>query len=56
MLKDVLAHVDFSAWAEISLLIFAVTFIIVTIATLRADARTSRRHAAIALDDSPTEP
>lgn len=55
MLKDVIAHLDFSAFAEISLFIFAATFVAVTIATLRSDRRVADRHALIALDDSPQE-
>jgi hypothetical protein len=52
MLKDVLAHLDFSAWAEISFCIFALTFVAVTIATLRSDKRLAQKHAFIALDDT----
>ena len=51
MLKDVLAHLDLSAWAEISLLIFAITFVVVTIATLRSDKHAAQKHASIALED-----
>lgn len=55
MLKDVIAHLDFSAWAEISLFIFAITFLAVTIVTLRSDKRLAQKHAFIALDDSPED-
>jgi hypothetical protein len=52
MLKDVIAHLDFSAWAEISFCIFAITFVAVTVATLLSDKRLAREHAFIALDDT----
>jgi hypothetical protein len=52
MLKEVIAHLDFSVWAEISFSIFAITFLAVAIRTLLSDKRLAERHAAIALNDS----
>ncbi len=53
MLRDVITHLDFSVFAEIALAIFAVTFVLVTIATLRTDRRIHLKHASIALEDAP---
>jgi hypothetical protein len=55
MLKDVIAHLDLSAWAEISFCIFAITFVAVTVATLLSDGRLAQKHAFIALGDAPEE-
>ena len=55
MLRDVLHHLDYSAWAEVSLTIFLLTFIAVVIRTLRSNRESAHRHAAMALDDVPEE-
>lgn len=52
MLKDVIASLDFAAWAEVSLAIFAVTFVAVVIRTLLSDKRVTTQHAAIVLNDA----
>jgi hypothetical protein len=55
MLRDVIAYLELSAWAEVSLFIFAITFVAVVIATLRSDKRVAQKHALIALHDFPED-
>ena len=52
MLRDVLNHLDYSATAEIALMIFAATFCAVVIRTLRSSAAVANSHAAMALDEA----
>ena len=56
MIKEVLAHVDLTAWQEVSLLLFAAVFVVVAIRTLLGDRAESRRHAAIAVADDSEVP
>lgn len=56
MIKEVLAHVDLTSWAEISLVMFAAIFVVVAIRTLLGDRAESQRRAAMAVADDPEVP
>ncbi len=51
MIKEVLASVDLSVWAEASLLLFAAVFVAVALRTVLTDRKQTERHAAIVLSD-----
>lgn len=53
MIKEVLASIDLTAWAEVALLMFAAVFVAVSIKTLLGDRRQAQRHAGIVLSDGP---
>ena len=55
MLKQVLAHLDFSVWAEVSFTIFVITFLAVVIRTLRSNTTTAHNNAMLVLRDGSEE-
>jgi len=56
MIKEVLASIDLTAWAEVALLMFAAVFVAVSIKTLLGDRKKAEQYAGIVLsDDLSTE-
>ena len=53
MIKELLGQLDYSAWAEVSLLTFAAVFIGVAIKTVLGDRREAERNATLALAADP---
>ena len=53
MIQQVLAQLDYSAWAEAALVLFGVAFVAIVIRTLAADRDAVRSQAILALEDAP---
>lgn len=53
MIRDVVSYLDYSDCAEISLTIFVVVFIAVSLRALLTSRQVASRLAAIPLDDAP---
>ncbi|MEM9585793.1 MAG: hypothetical protein AAGA03_00815 [Planctomycetota bacterium] len=56
MLKDLLRAIDYSACAEVALVLFCVAFALMTYAVLRLKPSTSERYASIPLSDEVKDP
>ena len=56
MIRDVVSHLDYSACAEISLSIFVVVFVAVSLRALLTKRSTAQRMAALPLDEGIREP
>lgn len=55
MLKELMNHLGYGFFAETALVIFAVTFVAITVRTLRMERRESESCAAMALTDGPEQ-
>ena len=56
MIRDVVSHLDYSNCAEISLTIFVVVFVAVSLRALLTSRARAERMAAIPLDEGIREP
>ncbi len=56
MLRDVISGIDYSTCAEAALVIFAVCFVAMTIATLLLKPSATERYASIPLTDRVEDP
>lgn len=56
MLRDVISALDYSSCAEAALVIFAVCFVAMSIATLLLKRSATDRYAAIPLSDRVEDP
>ncbi|MGN6137161.1 MAG: hypothetical protein ACTHOU_21970 [Aureliella sp.] len=56
MLRDVISFLDYSICAEISLSIFAVVFVAVSLRALLTSSASAAQMAAIPLDEGAREP
>lgn len=56
MLKSVIRALDFSAYAEIALVLFVGCFVLASVALLLLSRETTARFAAIPLDDDVKDP
>lgn len=52
MIRDVVSHLDYSNCAEISLTIFVIVFVAVSLKALLTSSRSAQRMAAIPLDEA----
>ena len=56
MLKEVVSGLDYSSLAEVALVIFAVCFLAITVATLLLKRSATDRYASIPLSDRVEDP
>ena len=55
MIQQMLNQIDYSLFAELSLVLFAIVFVAVTLRTLLTRGDVTRRQAEIVLHDGPEE-
>jgi cytochrome c oxidase cbb3-type subunit IV len=56
MLRDVICSLDYSSCAEAALVIFAICFVAISLATLMLSRSATDRYAAIPLSDRVEDP
>jgi len=55
MIQQILNQIDYSLFAELALVLFAIVFVSVTLRTLLTRSDVTRRQAEIVLHDGPEE-